>query len=172
MKRATLFIAVVLLGVVGTITVMAKGLPSFVTVEGANLNAPITLEAQPVMELLNPWLGDFAQWDRPIEQAMLSVDDSYQINIYLELEDEVEPRLIYVFYYHPNWNGEHGMVYLPGQGEAWYTLNSSTIYMHEGGKWYTATPELDSALRPILTEAAPAPSIWQRLLLLLINLLR
>lgn len=150
-KLAANLAVVLLLATILAGPAWAKGDPVEARVEGPGLDQPIELTDSRLMSTLNPWAGEFADWDGALVEDPPNLDETYRVSVYTDLRQDAEARdLVYVFYYHPNDEGQRGLIYTPGKGEEWYETNVSTIFAGRDGKWRPARETLDSALRPLL----------------------
>lgn len=152
LKRLVASLAIVLLSAVLMATsAWAKGDPVEIRIEGPGLEQPIEVTDPQLMSTFNPWAGEFAHWEDGLVQDAPNIDDTYRVSVYTDLREDAAARdLVYVFYYHPNYEGNQGAVYLPGKGEEWYETNVSTIFAGRDGEWHPARDTLDNALRPLL----------------------
>lgn len=151
-------IALSVLGIIGlsiTGVALAKGELAMARIAGPGLENPIQITDSEVLSILNPWRGEFADWGDELIEGPPEIQEAHRVLLFAqfgESTEELEP--IYLIYYHPNVGGEHGLVYVPGPGEAWYAKNIGTIFDGREGEWHPARPALDDALRPLLTEPA------------------
>lgn len=149
---------VILLASTAVGVALAKGDPVMATIQGPGLARSIEVTDPATLSVLNPWAGEFANWeDGPVAPAT-SLEAAYQVSIFTDLlgkPDELD--LVYVFYYDPNFDGDWGLIYVPGPGETFYSMNIATIYAGRDGKWHPASRALDVALRPRLLERFSPP---------------
>lgn len=144
-------VIVLLLAPVIAAPAWAKGDPVEAMIDGPGLDQPIEVTDPELMSTLNPWAGEFADWNDGLVQDPPNIDDTYRVSVYTDLREDAAARdLVYVFYYHPNYEGDQGVLYLPGEDEEWYQTNVSTIYAGRDGEWHPARQNLDAALRPLL----------------------
>jgi hypothetical protein len=131
-----------------------KGETVKLTIAQAGLPASLdTIDADAIAP--NVWGGDFVDWEsRP--QAPVANLPRYTIQFHVKPPREAV-RMMYVVYY--VWDSDAGraLVYLPGPGEKWYSLNVSTI-LRDGsdgrdwrdGQWYYATAAWTHAIQDVV----------------------
>lgn len=160
-----------LLGIAGLVLVWtmvvvglasAKGEPTSASITGPGLSRRIEIRDSEVLAILNPWIGGFADWRDGLVNAPPHMDSTYRVSVFMSADGKSKaPEPIYVFYYDPNFEGEWGLVYVPGTGEDWYSTNVATIIAGREGEWHPASEALDAALRPLIeNHLGQAQSGW------------
>ena len=130
--RLTLLLAILL-----TAGLAAKGTTVKLVVSGADLHAPIEITRD--VGFANPWGDAFVHsWiaipTPPADRKRYAVD------FYEELGNRDVKRM-YVVEYSPSPFGR-GAIHLPGRGEEHYWLNVSTILRRDhDGRWFPASDE-------------------------------
>ena len=77
----------------------------------------------------------------------------YEVSFYIKISDN-EVAKKYVLYYGPSPATESGYIYLPGKGEAWYSLNVGAIIRDgQDGKWNYASPAWEDLIKPMIASA-------------------
>jgi hypothetical protein len=61
-------------------------------------------------------------------------------------------ELAYVVSYEYDPARAQGFVYLPGNGDPWYALNSRSIYRGLEGNWFRATRAWQDAVVPLISQ--------------------
>jgi hypothetical protein len=93
------------------------------------------------------WLaGEVAERPRGLQQ--------YQVSFYVTDAQVAgrtgSERLAYVVSYEFDPVSSEGYVYLPGTGDQWYALNSSSIYRGREGHWFRGTPAWQKVVVPLI----------------------
>lgn len=155
-------LAVLLVSLFSAGFALAKGDPTGATIEGPGLSRAIEVTDPELLSLLNPWAGDFANWEDDLISFPPSLDETYLIQVSAGIDGASgNPDLVYVFYYHPNSQEGSGAVYLPGRGEEGYTTNVATILAGRDGEWHPATRAFDAAIRPLISgQSATGIARW------------
>ena len=171
MKLFTTVLSVVFVTTKPTL-LLAKGDTVKITIEGANLVAPIEI-SNPGVRQFNIWSGpgtstfDGSQgfiidWSNRADAAPVGLHH-YKVSFYEGCNPKessachsAEPSLAYVVFYDYDPSMGEGFVYLPGRGGEFAQLNTSHIYRGQGyeGHWFKAAKAWDDFLRPIIERAA------------------
>jgi len=121
-----------------------------ITVTGDTLSSPVEITDEPTLRMANPWFGTFIDGNAPAAKQRDNHGVIYEVTLHARLRS---PNLgpIYRFHYAPGVEGERGLVYLPGSGEAWHRENLSIIIRdNHDGKWNPASSEWDTRMRAAL----------------------
>lgn len=105
------------------VTVDAKGPTVRLTIVGPGLSHPIEI-TDPAAIVQNVWGGEFI--GRPATKPDRALP-RYVVSFYVKPPRE-QVRMMYVVQYAWDPITGDGLVYLPGRGEEWYSLNVSTIF--------------------------------------------
>lgn len=136
---ASVAVAIVISAVAG---VGAKGPTIKLTVSGGNLRSPIEVTSKPA--LVHVWSDDFIAAPSAQPPAELL---RYQVAFHVLPKGTREPQVLYVITYARDPVSGEGFIYLPGPGEAYHSLNVSTMLREEkDGRWHRATPAWAQAL--------------------------
>jgi len=143
----------------------AKAETSKITIEGADLKAPIEITDQKVLRDFSVWAGPgtavngtpsseanafVINWAQgPVAERPQGLQ-RYQVSFYAKLPAE---RRIYVVFYECDPAVAHGYVYLPGKGDKWYRLNVGTILRGVEGKWFHAWSTWDNIAKLLIASA-------------------
>ena len=138
----------------------AKSPTTKLTISGGALANVIEVIDPQVLSISSVWGGQFLELSSGVAEQPPSGLQRYEVWFYTSAPDS-QARKRYVVYYSPSVSsGERGYVYLPGKGEAWYSLNVSAM-LRDGrdGKWSYASPAWESLIKAAIAraEAAPAP---------------
>lgn len=80
----------------------------------------------------------------------------YEVSFFVNFGDD-DTRKMYVVYYCPSASTNEGYIYLPGKGETWYSLNTSTIIRSgRDGKWNYAASWWEEFIKPTIARAEAA----------------
>ena len=113
----------------------AKGPTQKILISGGSLVCPIEIGDAAVLKSFNIWSGTFivANWS-PVA-APPSELKRYQAAFYANHHKD---GLDYIVTYVDDPANHRGFVYLPGKGEADYSLNTFSIYRGVEGQWFEA----------------------------------
>ncbi len=152
MKKSLGVVTIVLALLVGVqSTARAKPDLAMARIIGPDRIRSVELTDVDALYILNPWGAKFADWEDGLVESPPPLERTYQVWLYIPSEGpETQLEAIYLFYYHPNFEGGEGLVYVPGPGEHFYTRNVATIIDGREGEWHPASPQLDEALRPLI----------------------
>jgi hypothetical protein len=162
MKRL-LIVAAALLPLLIADNAFAKADISKITIDGADLKAPIQITEPKTLARFNVWSGPGTSWsggnppnkwnDRFIVDWSQSVDhrpeglQRYRVSFYAKVPDE---KLIYVMFYEYDPLRGSGYVYLPGRTDEWYWLNMGTIARGVEGHWFRASSDWDKVASKLI----------------------
>ena len=126
-----------------------------ITIAGGELEEPLEISDQEILDKFNPWAGQFIGTGGPLESPPY-VGDRVPYEVYFYLRDaRGELQLSYMFYYYPDPAGGRGMIYLPGSKEPYYSVNAGTILRGESdGRWHHAMPTWDETVQAVVLEQA------------------
>ncbi len=166
-KRTSALVLSILTMLIIPPALSAKGDTVKITIKGAGLTTPI--------EITERKIRDFRVWAGPgvgvngIEQTDGFVIDwsqgtvakrpsglqHYEVSFYTKLSKE---GLVFVVSYEYDPSSKRGYVYLPGKGDEWYRLNTSTMFHGHGleGNWFRATSAWENFVRPLIARARAA----------------
>ncbi len=150
---------------------LAKGDTVKITIEGANLAAPIEI-SNPGVRQFNIWSGPgtstfdgtqgfIIDWSNRANAAPAGLRH-YKVSFYEGCDPKessachtAAPSLAYVVFYDYDPSRGEGFVYLPGRGGEFAQLNTSHIYRGQRyeGHWFKAATAWDDFVRPIITMA-------------------
>jgi len=152
MKKALLCVWSLLVLLTAVSLVYAKGRPEKISIIGTGLTFPLEITKTSILERFDPWDGSTfidrprGVWGRLAE--IPTVVQTYNVFFYI-MDDSNKPQLIYSFRYALDSSGTQGYIYIPTEGENWYTMNSGTIARPSG--WYYANREWDKFMRRALS---------------------
>lgn len=142
------FLTILILAVLAaTIPASAKGPVSLITISGGGLEEPIKITDPEILDRFNPWGGQFIGTGGALKTPpSIGHKAPYEVHFYLQnAQDQSELR--YMFYYYPSLVGRRGLIYLPGSGEPYYSVNAYTIIRGgSDGYWHYAMPTWDETV--------------------------
>jgi hypothetical protein len=163
-----LVVLVALLSLVIPTRLFAKGAITKITIEGADLKAPIEISDFRDFKGVgySPWAGpgvsDYRgaqtegfiidDWSQPVTERPKGLR-RYKVSFYAKFPDEKDEKLVYVVLYEYDPAAGRGYIYLPGRGDDSYWLNMGTIARGVEGHWYRARTAWDSVARPLIAGA-------------------
>ena len=153
----------------------AKGLTSKITIAGHNLPSPVEITDANIVKQFQVWSGPgttvcvggrgnciegtegfIVDWSSGAVVQKPSGLQHYEVSFYaIDARVPGQPgpeHLAYVVSYEYDAAASQGYVYLPGQGEQWYPLNSASIYRGREGKWFHATHAWQDAVVPLIAQ--------------------
>jgi len=156
-KTLFVFPFAVLLILLGTPRpVSAKAATVRITISGGGFARAVEVTNPRILNLSNVWVGQFLDSSRGPANAPPRGLPRYELSFYVKLRED-DTRKMYVVYYCPNPAGGPGYIYLPGRGEAWHSLNISTILRDgQDGKWNHASAAWEDLIKPIIARAVAA----------------
>ena len=145
----------------------AKAQTCKITINGADLKAPIEITDPRILVNFNVWSGVgtsstssgvTTQGDRGfiIEWPFGAVTQKpktltrYQVSFYAKFPEEL---LVYVVFYEYDPANDRGYVYLPGKTDEWYRTNVSSILRGVEGNWFVSSEAWERIARPLITRA-------------------
>ena len=159
MKRSFSATFVLLAALTVPIPLSAKGSTVKITVAGGALTAPIE-STEIAVGRFHIWAGPgvvangvperdgfIAQWSKGTAHKRKGELQRYDVSFYKGCDMSEfgcrtsTPSLAYVIAYEYDPSIDQGYVYLPGRGEKWYQLNTSSILRGLEGQWFLATDE-------------------------------
>lgn len=154
MKRITLYLLCLCMLVtvlISVISVYAKGPANMITIAGPELEEPLEITDQDILNRFDPWSGQFIGTSGALEWPPdMGLREPYLVFFHVEdNQGEMIPR--YIFYYYPDPAGGLGTIYLPGSGEPYYRINVGTIIRDEvDGRWFKAMPTWDTTFQELM----------------------
>jgi hypothetical protein len=168
-RRSPIVIGVVL----GLSTVLsAKGETARITISGANLANPVEITDSNIVRQFQVWSGPgtrsciggrsncvegtegfIVDWLAGAVAERPSGLQQYQVSFYVtdaQAGRTGSEHLAYVVSYGFDPASSEGYVYLPGTGDQWYALNSSSIYRGREGHWFRATAAWQKVVVPLI----------------------
>ena len=152
----------------------AKGATSRINISGGNLDRPVDIRNEAVLEAFQIWSGPgtsscvagqcvegtegfIVDWSAGAVAARPNRLPRYQIAFFVEEEgvgrQPAAERLAYVVLYEYDSARAQGFVYLPGKGDQWNELNWGSIYRHGlEGAWFRATRAWQDAVVPLISQ--------------------
>ena len=129
----------------------AKGSPALILISGGGLPQAIEITDPASLQAFDPWLGQFADWQKqPLVDAPC-FRRSFEVLFYMKWPgrksalDRGDLAMIYATRY--CFDGTTGYVYLPEPSEPLYRQNAGTMLRGRAdGKWFPSTPAWDSLL--------------------------
>ena len=151
MKKAFLFTLLVLALLTSVSVAYAKGSTDKISILGTGLAHPLEITTLNILDRFDPWDGQFfdrtrGNWGRLAEEP--AVAQTYNVFFYIK-DNENESKMIYSFRYAFSSSDTQGYIYIPTEGENWYTINTFTIARPSG--WYYANHKWDTLIRQALT---------------------
>jgi hypothetical protein len=144
----------------------AKGTPTRITVNGGDLRTPIEITDPAVLERFNVWAGPGVRVNGIEEVNGFIIDWSsgvvaerpaglrhYEVSFYVKYQNRDSEQVAYVVAYECGASAEQGYVYLPGKGDEWYLLNTTTILRGREGKWFRATNAWQQVVTSLIASA-------------------
>lgn len=155
--------------------ISAKGATSRITIRGTNLTNSIEITDESVVSRFQVWEGPgttvcrggrancvegtqgfIIDWPSGAVAERPGGLQRYEISFYVtdvRFPGPPSPeQLAYVVSYEYDASATQGFVYLPGDGDQWYPLNSTSIYRGgREGKWYRASASWQSVIVPLIT---------------------
>lgn len=139
---------------------LAKGQTVRITIQGADLAAPIEITDPSIVKHFRVWAGPgtssneshglIIDWSRGFSERPPKHLRVYTVSFYANLPKE---KLVYVVLYAYAGSTSEGLVYLPGKGDPSYWLNVSSILHGLEGHWFHAWSAWDSLARPLIKAA-------------------
>jgi hypothetical protein len=156
MKSLSAVLIAIVLSVAMPAPLSAKAPTAKITITGRGLTRTVEVTDPRALSSFGPWNGRFIDWSRRIVTEPRGGLEPYEVSFYVKFGDD-DVRMVYVVYYYPETSAEHGYIYIPGKGDKWYSLNTSTI-SHGGkdGKWHYASSEWEARIKPLITGAEPS----------------
>ena len=150
----------------------AKGDMVLIEVKAKALSAPIKITDTKIQEF-SVWAGPgvngsglkeadgfIAEWKKGAVAEPPAELERYELSFYAGCRTAANclgdrPSLVYVVSYAYAPLSNRGFIYLPGKGEASYSLNVRTIYHgpQVEGHWFFATDSWENFVRPLIAKA-------------------
>lgn len=111
-------------------------------VKGADLQKPIEITNPNILAPFNIWTGPGTSSD---EKQGLIIDWSQAV-----VSDHHADGLDYVVYYEYDPSAKQGYVYVPGESEEWYRINTFSMYRGIEGNWFHAWTEWNNVVTPLI----------------------
>jgi hypothetical protein len=136
---------------------LGKGPAGKITIVGPGLADPLEITDLETREQFSPWSRNFLAPGREGPAATPSLLSAYQVFFYVE-NALGAAEIRYTYYYVPGRAGRAGTIYLPGEEEEWYRVNTGTIIRAgDDGQWRYASEAWDALMREHLPEAIISP---------------
>jgi hypothetical protein len=173
MKAAFRSLVIVGVAVALSNVISAKGATCRITITGGTLASPVEITDANIVSRFQVWTGPGTRVCRGgrgncVEGTEGFIIDwlsgavaerprglqHYEVSFYVT--DDRSPgqtapeQLAYVVSYEYDSGASQGYVYLPGDGDQWYPLNSTSIYRGREGKWYRANAAWQSVVVPLV----------------------
>jgi hypothetical protein len=152
-----LFFSVLLTALFIAAPLSAKGPTLKIIVKGADLRKPVEITDPNVLAPFNIWTGPGTSSN---EQQGLIIDWSggvvserpkglrrYEVSFY---SNHHADGLDYVVYYEYDPTTKQGYVYVPGESDEWYRMNTFSIYHGIEGNWFHAWTEWNNIATPLI----------------------
>jgi len=156
-----------LLVVSATVLLFAKGPTTKITITGVDLNSPVEIRDPDVLKHFNVWSGpgtftndvegtdgfiiDWASGAVPERPDGLH---TFEVSFYVRYANrsvsEQRDQLAYIVSYAVDPTTGQGYVYLPGQSDTSYRLNTRAIYRGREGNWFRANAAWQTAFRHVV----------------------
>jgi hypothetical protein len=150
-----------------TALVFAKGTTTKITITGAGLQSPVEISDPQVLKDFNVWSGPGTRANGIegtegfiIDWASGAVRDrpnglrTFELSFYVRYANrpfsEQTDQLAYIVTYALDPATGQGYVYLPGQSDERYRLNTRAIYRGREGKWFRANAAWQTAFRNVI----------------------
>jgi hypothetical protein len=129
-----------------------------ITISGGALTSEIEITDSRILDLSGVWGGRFLDTSAAPAIAPPQVAPTYQVWLYIKSADQGVQRR-HVLYYSPSEPSKKGLIYLPGKGQPWYSLNVSAILRYgSDGEWNYASPSWEELIKLVITRAEAAPT--------------
>jgi hypothetical protein len=158
--------ALVLLLLVCVPAADAKGKPDKIAIRGGKFPRPIEITDREILQGFDPWTGQFIDWPRGIAAKPPNWQHAFEVFFYQKKPgtpsryDQGDLKLIYALTYYPGYNGAPGYIYLPGKGQAFYSLNTGTMTRQgHDGEWHYASPAWEALMKRAFTRTEPPPAL-------------
>ncbi len=155
----------------------AKGATVRISLTSRGLQTPIEIRQPTVLERFNVWSGPgtasslrdpaTGEWARTEGDDGFIVDwragevagvpeqlERYETSFFVAGANRTDEQLAYVVIYAPARQSGEGYVFLPGPGDAHFTLNTRSILRGREGKWYRASAAWQAVVAPLLAARA------------------
>jgi hypothetical protein len=146
---------VILLISFASLSALAKGLPSKITIENSKFDRPIVITDSEITHKFSVFAGPGTSGNEPRSLIMdwaggavtppPSELETYRVSFYVD-----GYALPYVVLYAFNSSKKQGYVYLPGKGEESYRQNVSMIIRGVEGHWFRALPLWEDVATPLI----------------------
>ena len=167
MKRV-MIVLFVLLG--ATTFVAAKGVTTKIKITSAQLQTPVEITDPTIVRHFIVWSGPgtffngvegtegfIIDWRSGVLQDRPNGLNSYEVSFYVKYANrpasEQEDQLAYKVSYAIDPSSGAGYVYLPGEGDEPYRLNTRAIFHGREGNWFHATAAWQSAVDRLIAQA-------------------
>jgi hypothetical protein len=149
----SVFIAVVVTLIAST-ALSAKSPTSKITIMGPVLREVLEVTDLKALDKWNVWGGGFISRSNGIvSEPPTAIGSSYEVSFYITLQND-QLKKVYVVFYYPDPDTQGGYIYLPGEADKQYRLNTTAI-LRDGydGNWLRATESWNQFIRPLLDQA-------------------
>lgn len=145
-------LAIVLLFVLWSGSISAKGITTRITIVGPGLDSPLQVTDPTLVANFNVWAGAgtyssgvrqtrgfIAEWSAGPLLQKPDTGSRYEVSFFVRFPNRTEEQLAYIVEYQGD--ASHGYVFIPGPGDRRYALNVRSIHRGVEGNWFRATPE-------------------------------
>jgi len=144
----------------------AKGVTTKITIRDAGLGTPIHLTDQVILQGFNVWAGPgtfvsdvegtqgfIIEWSSGIVAQRPTGLRRYEVLFYVHGSNSGDEKLAYVVFYENDPSSGQGFVYLPGNSDERYQLNTRSIFRGHGleGNWFRATTAWQNAVATLIS---------------------
>jgi len=173
MKRILACVVSLIVVLAAGTSLAAKGATTKITISGANLAAPIEITDATIVQRFQVWAGPgvfhgrggvtteetegfIIDWSSMIKEPPSGLQ-RYQVSFYVTDNRFAEARpeeLAYVVLYDHDSASGRDYVYLPGNGDEWYEMNTRNMTHGREGHWFRATTGWQSIARALIARGA------------------
>ena len=151
-----------------TLLLTAKGPTLKITIQGADLPAPVEIRDERLIQKFQVWSGVgtgpgipnpfrseqfIIDWEKGPVSAPPSGLSRYEVSFHVVHQ---KPSAYVVFWAYDRSTGQ-GYVYLPGKGEKYYDSNTFMILRGVEGNWFSATSAWMELAKPVVEQAKATP---------------
>jgi hypothetical protein len=144
-------IALFLLLSIGANPAFAKGETVRLEISGADLAATVNVTDNAAIAA-NAWGVNYLEWEKGPVPAPAPEMTRYTVKFYIQ-PSSGDIQMKYAVYFVWDETAKRGYVYLPGQADALYRLNSAIVRDNGEAQWYLATDSWANSLHQSLAGA-------------------
>jgi len=150
--------------------IWAKSRTAKLAITTSELSKPIEITDESVLEGIKIWSGPgnvkvengaripmirdgSILWSKGIASAPPEGGEFVQLSFYGELP---EKPIIYVLKFRYDPVAKKGYIYLPGEGEKWYDVNTGSILRGVEGNWFRASDAFTDLVESLIAKAKSA----------------